>query len=198
MPRSWSPIIIPAYAGCTRSIWHPQPARRHHPRLRGVHTIVIVIYAMVNGSSPLTRGAHAFPLVRPLRSHIIPAYAGCTPPATVVPVGHTNHPRLRGVHTGCPDAGVAGFTSSPLTRGAHSLPGPFTGSSEIIPAYAGCTRARLTSKVGSMDHPRLRGVHTGSAQTTLAATSIIPAYAGCTQFTREYISRGERFHSMPT
>ena len=49
-----------------------------HPRLRGVHFLVIVSMIVPSGSSPLTRGA----LWRDPGAHggdgIIPAYAGCT------------------------------------------------------------------------------------------------------------------------
>ena len=90
--------------------------------------------------------------------------------------------------------------SSPLTRGAQSVPEDGFDLAGIIPAYAGSTTGGWHSHKRPRDHPRLRGEHEdftlephsvrGSSPLTRGAPyvqglfgyahGIIPAYAGST------------------
>ena len=172
--------IIPAYAGNTGSMCEAVPESQDHPRLRGEHMADRMRTTFVEGSSPLTRGTLHLPggglgLIR-------------------------DHPRLRGEHVtrGHPKRTRRG--SSPLTRGTPHIGQIIPMSHGIIPAYAGNTETRISSRAIAGDHPRLRGEHptstcppaepTGSSPLTRGTLSgwqemrrdqrIIPAYAGNT------------------
>ena len=49
-----------------------------HPRIRGEHSYLDCSIYFTNGSSPHTRGAHAYLRRKGGKSRIIPAYAGST------------------------------------------------------------------------------------------------------------------------
>ena len=134
----------------------------------------------VQGSSPHTRGAHRPARSRGHHERIIPAYAGSTPGVNLQGVSFTDHPRIRGEHSGELLEFPLGF--------------------RIIPAYAGSTSGSGTSGAPEQDHPRIRGEHpvtlvtmgsnAGSSPHTRGAPHrpghplgdlrIIPAYAGST------------------
>ena len=192
--------IIPAYAGSTAVLRHPERGCQDHPRIRGEHRKYQQDKAWRSGSSPHTRGAHApafsheagsgsSPHTRgaPARRRrqglllrIIPAYAGST--RRISPGGSSlpDHPRIRGEHVTIPNQ-------------VHPQVG-------IIPAYAGSTSQRYVNSTYPADHPRIRGEHRprgfrsapgpGSSPHTrgaprpllplLLGSRIIPAYAGST------------------
>ena len=82
-PAPWRPRqrrrgIIPAHAGCTRSRRTSRTGGPDHPRSRGVHPETSRGFEVVDGSSPLTRGAHVDGGGVPAQDGIIPAHAGCT------------------------------------------------------------------------------------------------------------------------
>ena len=70
--------IIPAYAGSTSNTPRFLHRRRDHPRLRGEHHEVVLDHRLLEGSSPLTRGARIYDFLRNAQVGIIPAYAGST------------------------------------------------------------------------------------------------------------------------
>ena len=131
--------IIPAYAGSTATAPSWCSLHQDHPRLRGEHLIVGYAMLVPAGSSPLTRGAHVFPIPSKGLFRIIPAYAGSTRASSLILSSNRNHPRLRGEHLRlvheCP--GTPG--SSPLTRGALTIVRVQRNCPGIIPAYAGST-----------------------------------------------------------
>ena len=49
-----------------------------HPRLRGEHRAQYLIWVRAYGSSPLTRGARLYPIIKQRLQRLIPAYAGST------------------------------------------------------------------------------------------------------------------------
>ena len=132
------------------------------------------------GSSPHTRGALSRAWLRRRPGGIIPAYAGSTCAAPWASPRKTDHPRIRGEHPDCRQAGqsrdgiipaYAGSTygpdrlealgegSSPHTRGARRIPLRSDGRGGIIPAYAGSTRPPDDHDDETGDHPRIRGEH---------------------------------------
>ena len=134
--------IIPARAGFTR---HPGP--RPVP---------------LGGSSPLARGLHSQLHIDTIQRRIIPARAGFTNCPPGPRASGWDHPRSRGVYiaVGVSVGGVPG--SSPLARG---LPGRCTWLwclLGIIPARAGFTVVRSEIPGSARDHPRSRGVYSGS------------------------------------
>ena len=93
--RTW---IIPARAGFTRISPISTPARRDHPRSRGVYAGVRVIAVMACGSSPLARGLRVLDAIADGGWRIIPARAGFTPPGEGAVSRRSDHPRSRGVY----------------------------------------------------------------------------------------------------
>ncbi len=180
--------IIPAHAGSTcaaliLNMWVPD-----HPRSRGEHSMLIFLSASVNGSSPLTRGAHR-PPIRLLRLHrIIPAHAGSTCPGGPARGPRPDHPRSRGEHR-CKFSGQAELNgSSPLTRGAPSTRTIFHSRPRIIPAHAGSTTSKTTKCLTRADHPRSRGEHHGRAHGLGLARGSSPLTRGALHFTSSLVS----------
>ena len=192
--------IIPAYAGSTGGTGIAQGADKDHPRIRGEHIQDTPLTNVTPGSSPHTRGARTWSMCRGRARRIIPAYAGSTPASTATAAARRDHPRIRGEHSACLEAGLRSRGSSPHTRGAHPLPRPARLGRGIIPAYAGSTPTRWRKPASGADHPRIRGEHadasdgnagqSGSSPHTRGARTrnrcgrisrrIIPAYAGST------------------
>ena len=151
--------IIPARAGFTEGPPAAVPARRDHPRSRGVYRPQRQALHQRGGSSPLARGLHPAGPGLLGAGGIIPARAGFTPCCGPTPTRSWDHPRSRGVYTGarvpvCPPTG-----SSPLARGLRERPWEPRGRPRIIPARAGFTRARRRGSCRRRDHPRSRGVY---------------------------------------
>ena len=156
------------------------------------------------GSSPHTRGAHTTRHSLTLCTGIIPAYAGSTACRRRASTCRSDHPRIRGEHSGLPLAEWRRAGSSPHTRGARAVRHRPGGVAGIIPAYAGSTVCHDIPLGPVTDHPRIRGEHRparcltrcrpGSSPHTRGAPAeasgedrlggIIPAYAGSTRSAR--------------
>ena len=196
--------IIPAYAGSTRAPRRDRRSARDHPRIRGEHNGLPNLSVNCWGSSPHTRGARQDHRPQARRGGIIPAYAGSTRRLRRRSSRFRDHPRIRGEHVPKARYNAFGKGSSPHTRGAPSSSVVLSVGSGIIPAYAGSTPTPSTSSSATWDHPRIRGEHSGmadsspttagsfphtrGARTGLADESlparIIPAYAGSTPVSR--------------
>ena len=132
--------FIPAYAGNSRFQENLASMFTVHPRLRGELPAPIAAVAVMDGSSPLTRGTQTIVFRVLRRVRFIPAYAGNsqdnrrgrklapgsspltrgTRPLSYYPrKTKTVHPRLRGELLSEPLLKTAWFGSSPLTRGTH-------------------------------------------------------------------------------
>ena len=95
---SW---IIPARAGFTKVRVILQRIRRDHPRSRGVYSFARLAWRTCAGSSPLARGLRILELRVGNTYGIIPARAGFTRKSVREKISSTDHPRSRGVYTGC-------------------------------------------------------------------------------------------------
>ena len=192
--------IIPAYAGSTMRYTFGHRTELDHPRIRGEHPPAGMESTIFPGSSPHTRGARSRSPARDDRCRIIPAYAGSTRHRAHGRRQDRDHPRIRGEHGGGVAEAIAGYGSSPHTRGAQTTTPHHKRGKRIIPAYAGSTAGDGGSDEGGGDHPRIRGEHrrhlhgmvhgAGSSPHTRGAHTavltvaesnrIIPAYAGST------------------
>ena len=192
--------IIPAYAGSTCPFPKALLPWTDHPRIRGEHAGRGDLRRGRAGSSPHTRGAPAAAAAAHVAQRIIPAYAGSTRPPTRPNPGRADHPRIRGEHPQAAFADRPVGGSSPHTRGARWAPPRGSGTSRIIPAYAGSTGGSPHKGTPSPDHPRIRGEHNPRSCSTVAVSGssphtrgahiaaprcarprgIIPAYAGST------------------
>ena len=170
--------IIPARAGFTGIRQGVHEEKPDHPRSRGVYTPSHSASHHAPGSSPLARGLRG-PSRHPSRhGGIIPARAGFTHSAGLIPSVKEDHPRSRGVYATStvrlsPDRG-----SSPLARGLHQSATTCTAAWRIIPARAGFTDTAKTLSGLSGDHPRSRGVYRLTASRYLRTSGSSPLARG--------------------
>ncbi len=151
--------LIPACAGNT---W-PAPTRRTtrtaHPRMRGKHVVEYSQTPGRCGSSPHARETQRAADGFLVGIRLIPACAGNTAISSWSRAAASAHPRMRGKHRRLPNSGISMTGSSPHARetrddGQHAL---FI--RRLIPACAGNTSLRSTSRSASAAHPRMRGKH---------------------------------------
>ena len=151
--------IIPARAGftyrCRRGHWYVQD----HPRSRGVYSLIPCHAATMPGSSPLARGLPLIKREKLFPARIIPARAGFTWVDCAVGAAPGDHPRSRGVYDLPSDIGVPFPGSSPLARGLRVSQDGHGAVRGIIPARAGFTVSRTSTREHKQDHPRSRGVY---------------------------------------
>ena len=133
-----------------------------HPRSRGVYSPPSSSSSLAAGSSPLARGLLVGSWCGMGSLWIIPARAGFTPAGPSLPRRRPDHPRSRGVYSrrGCASPAAPG--SSPLARGLPSVAQRGGPCYRIIPARAGFTGRRGHHRPTHQDHPRSRGVYSGS------------------------------------
>ena len=113
---------------------------RAHPRSRGENVIGQLLSAVGEGSSPLTRGKLGDSLAPINTEWLIPAHAGKTYGSHTLTVPSWAHPRSRGENIQTTVQTVAGWGSSPLTRGKHRGLRAVLQRDRLIPAHAGKTR----------------------------------------------------------
>ena len=155
--------IIPARAGFTTRRGMTRWTGGDHPRSRGVYRDRRDGNDAVRGSSPLARGLQPLVVGRRVHRGIIPARAGFTPSSGKSGYPPSDHPRSRGVydHDLSDDRSV--FGSSPLARGLLLDRVVQLTIERIIPARAGFTTRRGTTRWTAGDHPRSRGVYVSAA-----------------------------------
>ena len=151
--------IIPACAGSTRTLRGFRTGRWDHPRMCGEHYVHRPQLDWDVGSSPHVRGARCFATVFLDGFGIIPACAGSTCPSRPSAATAGDHPRMCGEHNGWKDKAALYLGSSPHVRGARA--GRLCGvpRSGIIPACAGSTHSKPTTRSSIRDHPRMCGEH---------------------------------------
>ena len=137
LTRQPSQRFIPAYAGNSRQERPSGAKSTVHPRLRGELPAPIAAVAVMDGSSPLTRGTQTIVFRVLRRVRFIPAYAGNSVGTCGRRSGNSVHPRLRGELLSEPLLKTAWFGSSPLTRGTLLSIGARIFCVRFIPAYAG-------------------------------------------------------------
>ena len=88
--------LIPAHAGKTPTDPMVSSPASAHPRSRGENLMPVPSWWRPAGSSPLTRGKLAEGDIVSVYEGLIPAHAGKTARAALVPLAKTAHPRSRG------------------------------------------------------------------------------------------------------
>ena len=154
--------IIPARAGFTRRPGHRRCGAADHPRSRGVYSTRRSGRKWRAGSSPLARGLRRLRPQGAPPSRIIPARAGFTASLTAYRARPGDHPRSRGVYARSATISSRSTGSSPLARGLREAERAPLAPRRIIPARAGFTARPSSSGLTSRDHPRSRGVYSGS------------------------------------
>ena len=135
---------------------------RAHPRSRGEHLVIALVAWLLQGSSPLTRGAPRIVFMNSSAGGLIPAHAGSTLVGRIHRHCHGAHPRSRGEHPALVDQRRVVRGSSPLTRGARWIGGRSLRPPGLIPAHAGSTSYSSVSAPPRQAHPRSRGEHHGA------------------------------------
>ena len=132
---------------------------RAHPRSRGEHVLILYLYILEQGSSPLARGTRLPAVVCPGLAGLIPARAGNTHRERPRWPTVRAHPRSRGEHRRKIQPMLRGMGSSPLARGTLQYGGIVANRHGLIPARAGNTVVLLGVVHRSGAHPRSRGEH---------------------------------------
>ena len=191
--------IIPAYAGSTPILRHPEGRCEDHPRIRGEHGHECLEGVFFAGSSPHTRGAlqnlrqhgareqdhprirgehgdeDTHPILAPGSS---PHTRGALPHARSLRKAGMDHPRIRGEHRVATPPHPTAPGSSPHTRGAHLAGVAESFHYRIIPAYAGSTGFPAGVDHALGDHPRIRGEHTSRKSSPFGAFGSSPHTRG--------------------
>ena len=139
-PDVWyRPGLIPAWAGKTSSpgAWS-RPARAH-PRVGGENVVATSGMAWAIGSSPRGRGKHARCPAGPVRTGLIPAWAGKTSRPAPARAARGAHPRVGGENTIADAVAALSQGSSPRGRGKLPPSPPLPRNLRLIPAWAGKT-----------------------------------------------------------
>ncbi len=131
--------FIPAHAGNTADSMFKMPFMSVHPRPRGEHGLSKPFFAMVDGSSPPTRGTRLTLAVQPRGHRFIPAHAGNTGSAPCTACPAAVHPRPRGEHHLSHLLLHVLLGSSPPTRGTRRASRRCRSMARFIPAHAGNT-----------------------------------------------------------
>ena len=111
--------IIPAGAGLTSRQMTQRNGSWDHPRGCGAHSIFLIPYKSIMGSSPRVRGSLLTLEERKATHGIIPAGAGLTPPVRFVRHNYGDHPRGCGAHSFFLSTESKKLGSSPRVRGSH-------------------------------------------------------------------------------
>ena len=184
------PGITPARAGSTTSTPSSARSSGDHPRSRGEHQDTARANVAVLGSPPLARGAQLGGALHVPAAGITPARAGSTPPLPGKVNLGGDHPRSRGEHRAEWGARQINGGSPPLARGAlrYRIGGPVT--ERITPARAGSTPARTSPRSRPADHPRSRGEHSTTRDTTGAVLGSPPLARGAQDVGIELVAGG--------
>ena len=118
------------------------------------------------GSSPLTRGKHGLLVHAGHVRGLIPAHAGKTSRLSRTCTKTRAHPRSRGENIQTTVQTVAGWGSSPLTRGKRPPQAPRSCRCGLIPAHAGKTAGVESRSRSRRAHPRSRGENAAIAAMT--------------------------------
>ena len=151
--------IIPAWAGNTRDTAPSLADLTDHPRVGGEHATSPATSRKDLGSSPRGRGTPAELQLVIVLARIIPAWAGNTELPSLISYSMTDHPRVGGEHSPSSSHSSQKVGSSPRGRGTPPRRGSSWFMLRIIPAWAGNTFRRWTSRSSASDHPRVGGEH---------------------------------------
>ena len=161
-PRRAHTGLIPAHAGKTCSEVGEPFLGRAHPRSRGENNVSQTCENFAQGSSPLTRGKPGALNDRSHPAGLIPAHAGKTAESFRSRPEWRAHPRSRGENDATNKFADTLRGSSPLTRGKRRSAVRLLGHDGLIPAHAGKTSLRHTSRAMYRAHPRSRGENSSS------------------------------------
>ena len=151
--------FIPAGAGNTPFRTPHPPGRPVHPRGCGEHQGRVLSGGLGIGSSPRVRGTRTTSEWIHDQPRFIPAGAGNTRFAPLLPSEATVHPRGCGEHRSIVTCGGSRRGSSPRVRGTLVIASQNSVDERFIPAGAGNTYSADRKVAAIKIHPRGRGEH---------------------------------------
>ena len=170
--------FIPARAGNTGGAAACGRWSTVHPRSRGEHLDAWWSDPITDGSSPLARGTPEIVPLHPRPVRFIPARAGNTSRRSSSRVITPVHPRSRGEHVTMATTDNNWTGSSPLARGTRPSGRRGRGFGRFIPARAGNTPAAPPHPTPLPVHPRSRGEHGTSSDSTISYCGSSPLARG--------------------
>ena len=133
------------------------------------------------GSSPRGRGKPAIALSVVRDAGLIPARAGKTAPRTILLISEEAHPRAGGENIHSTKRADSWGGSSPRGRGKQPASVYLVFIVGLIPARAGKTASRRSSRTPPWAHPRSGGENVFGDKAVTGANGLIPARAGKTE-----------------
>ena len=149
--------ITPACAGRTIADTTPCCRLEDHPRVRGKDVATRLKEAGELGSPPRAREGHTRELCDRTFYRITPACAGRTAWDTKREMFTKDHPRVRGKDYSIAFDLCCRLGSPPRAREGPAASIAFAAAAGITPACAGRTKIDSLKKLGTKDHPRVRG-----------------------------------------
>ena len=162
-----------------------RPRSQAHPRSRGEHCYPNPGRSPGGGSSPLARGTCGRPDHHSTSPRLIPARAGNIRFSRSRITAGSAHPRSRGEHAAACLQKLANAGSSPLARGTSSHIRRLHTAHRLIPARAGNICASPRRRWWCAAHPRSRGEHENSSNSSLSNDGSSPLARG-TCWCRDY------------
>ena len=169
---------IPAHAGKTMPPGRERPFRPEHPRARGENNQSRLVWKILSGTSPRTRGKPWLAQVVAGRLRNIPAHAGKTPMMSLKTPAPVEHPRARGENDFPFGSGSMRNGTSPRTRGKPWYKHVTQFIDRNIPAHAGKTGAQDRRHSHHSEHPRARGENDGQMLRTWLPDGTSPRTRG--------------------
>ena len=170
--------LIPAWAGKTGSITSNASDPKAHPRMGGENGGCTRAGVTTSGSSPRGRGKRSRRIHLGRQRRLIPAWAGKTESAAAGSPCWAAHPRVGGENA----HGLGGTEypegSSPRGRGKRERSRRGGAGWRLIPARAGKTITRTSSRSRRRAHPRAGGENGTLAVQDLSATGSSPRGRG--------------------
>ena len=130
------------------------------------------------GLPPRMRGKGQTFLADDLRVGITPAYAGKRQGFRGAYYSTGDHPRVCGEKHAVPVSAIWSAGSPPRVRGKVTIPGAYSTTDGITPAYAGKSAGAASICVGVGDHPRVCGEKYACARASTSAMGSPPRVRG--------------------
>ena len=170
--------LIPAWAGKTSASCLLPCTLTAHPRVGGENRQALARLDAAGGSSPRGRGKPRSGRARYRATGLIPAWAGKTGRARLLPFPTTAHPRVGGENISGHFLVVLIEGSSPRGRGKLFITHNALQYIRLIPAWAGKTLRGHYRHGRGAAHPRVGGENVGSDSMSMVGTGSSPRGRG--------------------
>ena len=170
--------LIPAHAGKTQFFALAMKVKQAHPRACGENCVNSGAPKQRSGSSPRMRGKPRRSLRIDVSTGLIPAHAGKTQQALLLPRLPRAHPRACGENAASAAREKEEKGSSPRMRGKPKQSCFIFSCEGLIPAHAGKTSIEGTTLTTGRAHPRACGENFTSLKTLPRSLGSSPRMRG--------------------